>query len=75
MDNIIMNSMTECVAAVCGGSGYPRFTMTVREAEQIANACEKAGIRGLLRDKVQTILCYCTAKEHYSGRETRISIE
>lgn len=75
MDNIIMPNMTECVNAVVSGCAYPRFSMTTGEAEQIVNACTKAGIRGQLMDKMQTILCYCSAKAHFSGRETRISIE
>lgn len=67
MENIMPN-MVECYHSVVAGLATPRFTMTEDEATQVLTACEKAGIRGILLDKVKTLACFSAAKNRFAGR-------
>ena len=74
MENL-MPTTTEAYNAVVCGVGYPRFYLSEDEAAQILRACEKAGIRGPLMDKVKTLSCYATVKTRYAGRVSIVKME
>jgi hypothetical protein len=72
---ILYDGELEAQTAVHGHAQPPRFGLSAEEAGRLADACFRAGIRGKLLKKVQSISWYSAAKEWSNGREAVVRME
>ena len=75
MYNNLMPTITEAYNAVTGNAGKPCYRLTEDEASQLLDVCERAKVAGPLLVKVQTMANYAAAKNRYTGREARVTME
>ncbi len=72
---ILYDGELEAQTAANGHALPPRFSLSAAEAGRLTDACYKAGIRGRLLKKVQSLSWYAAAREWHSGRETVVRME
>ena len=72
---ILYDGEIEAQTAVHGHAQPPRFSLSAEEAGRLADACFRAGIKGKLLKKVQSVSWYAAAREWHSGREAVVRME
>jgi hypothetical protein len=64
---------TACAQVLHDNVGRPEFYFSESELMQIADACEKAGLKNTqLMRKVEALTAFASAKVRFSGKQTRI---